>query len=242
MHGLQEKTPKYSVIRTIRYLCVPCLLLLIFFSGCISSPQLTQETGTFTPPTLTPTTRSGQTVRITNGEWSPYDGENLPHYGCNAWVASEAFALKNITVEYSFFPWARAYTLAASGEWDGTIEWADSDAHRADFYISSDYLSKQEWVFFYLKDRSFQYLSEEDLTGLTIGITSGYEYGPNFQSLFHNQEARFEEASSDIANFHKLLAGHIDLFLMARNVGQTILENNFSPEEVHPDSHQRTFN
>ena len=194
MHDPQEKTPNYLLIRFIRSLCVPVLLLLIFFSGGISGCQSTRETVTLTPSTLTPSTSPGQTIRITNGEWSPYDGENLPHFGCNVWVASEAFALKNITVEYGFFPWARAYTLAANGDWDGTIEWADSDAHRSDFYISSDYLSRQEWVFFYQKDRSFQFISEEDLTDLTIGITSGYEYGPNFQSLYQRQAARFEES------------------------------------------------
>ena len=229
MHDPQEYSKKYSVYCPIRFLWVIIVFLLFFFSGCSSSSPSTQET---IPSTPTPAASPEKNIRIANGEWSPYDGETLPHYGCDAWVASEAFALNNITVEYGFFPWARAYSLAASGEWDGTIEWADSDTHREDFYISRDYLSRQEWAFFYLKSTSFQFLSEEDLTGMTIGITAGYEYGPNFQSLYQSEAARFEEASSDIANFHKLLAGHINLFLMEKNAGQMILENNFSPEEV----------
>ena len=43
MHGLQEKTPKYSVIRTIPLLVRSLSSLVDFFLWMYSSPQLTQE-------------------------------------------------------------------------------------------------------------------------------------------------------------------------------------------------------
>src|SRR4051812_4106968 len=75
-------------------------------------------------------------VRITNGEWPPYLSANLPDNGLISRVVTEAFRLQGITVEYGFFPWARALLLAKIGGWDGTVAWARSPARERDFYIS----------------------------------------------------------------------------------------------------------
>lgn len=47
-----------------------------------------------------------EVVRITAGEWPPYLGSDLPHFGIAGRIITEAFATQGITVEMTFFPFA----------------------------------------------------------------------------------------------------------------------------------------
>ncbi|WP_394707967.1 substrate-binding periplasmic protein [uncultured Desulfosarcina sp.] len=147
------------------------------------------------------------------------------------WVVAEAFALEGITVEYGFFPWARAFPQSTTNDWDGTIEWADTPRHRETHYVSAAYLSKQDWVFFYCQDRPFDWDNIEDLKGKVIGLTIGYAYSDIFDALRQSERAIFDEAPNDELNFRKLLAGRIDIFPIERRVGYTIMAKIFSEEE-----------
>lgn len=202
--------------------------LFLTISACGSSPAAI--------PTPVPT-ETGQiaslanTIRIANGEWIPYNSEFLQHNGCDSWAVAEAFALKGITVEYGFFPWARSYHLALIGEWDGTLAWADTPDHRKEFYLSAEPTSIQEWVFFYRTNDDFDWQNITDLRGKRIGITAGYVYSDVFVSARNDPDMLFEEAASDQANFKKLLNGHIDIFPLERQVGLSILANSFTPEQ-----------
>lgn len=63
---------------------------------------------------------TAESVRLTNGEWPPYLGENLPHQGVASRIAAEAFALRGIEVQWEFHPWARSLKMASQGERDGS--------------------------------------------------------------------------------------------------------------------------
>lgn len=206
------------------------LLMGLYSAGCQSVQPLNVSTPT-SAPTITAMDPITTTVRLANGEWVPYTGENLPQYGCDSQVVTEAFALEGITVEYDFFPWARSYYLSESGAWDGTIEWADTPAHRETHYISAAYLSKQKWVFFYRRDRPFEWNSMDDLAGKVVGLTIGYAYSDVFEALKQKGTVSFEEAPSDELNFKKLLAGHIDVFPVERTVGYAVMMANLTVEE-----------
>lgn len=171
-------------------------------------------------------------VRLAVGEWVPFTGETLPEYGCDAQIVTEVFARMGFAVEYKFFPWARAMTIARNGEYDGTLEWDDTPDWQEFFYISSEPISPQEWVFFHRKDDPFEWTTVEDLAGKRIGITSGYIYSNAFSQLGETGSLGFEEASSDESNLKKLLAGRIDIFPMERNVGLSLLEKKFAPDEA----------
>jgi polar amino acid transport system substrate-binding protein len=146
-------------------------------------------------------------------------------------VLSEAFALEGITVEYSFFPWARSYSLSATGAWDGTLAWDDTPEHREQHYLSADPISIQAWVFFYRTDRPLKWETLEDLAGKTVRVTTGYVYSDAFKPLKQAGTVTFVEDSSDEANFRKLLAGRIDVFPMERQVGYALLRSTFTAEE-----------
>ena len=104
---------------------------------------------------MTQAASAGETIRITNGEWTPYLSEHLPHYGVSSHIVTEAFALVDVEVEYGFFPWQRSFKLAKSGEkWDGSAVWYYSE-ERARHFHYSDAVNQVEMAFFHLKDASF---------------------------------------------------------------------------------------
>lgn len=112
------------------------------------------------------------------------------------------------------------------------IEWADTEEARKDFFVSRLPVSKQEFVFFYRGDHPFEWESKDDLAGKIIGLTSGYLYSDLFNDIRDNPRFNFQVASTDEANFEKLISGRIDIFPMERNVGLTILRREFSPEQA----------
>lgn len=177
----------------------------------------------------TPT--DSQTIRLANGFWAPYNGPDLPHEGCDSWVITEAFALEGFKVEYGFFPWARSYTLSATGQWDGTLSWDDTPEHRSQHYLSQKPTSLQEWVFFYRTDHPLIWHTLDDLAGKTLGVTTGYVYSDAFKDIQKKNIIKFVESSSDEANFKMLMAGRIDAFPIERQVGRYIIKTIFTPEE-----------
>jgi polar amino acid transport system substrate-binding protein len=207
---------------------IPVILIL---TGCAIKADSVSIQGT--PNTVkTSEPESDRIIRITNGEWVPYTGKNLPGYGCDSRIVSAVFSRLGYTVEYGFFPWARGFHLAETGEWDGMIEWADTVEARSSFYVSKSPVSKQEFVFFHRKDRPIEWETTKDLAGKVIGLTSGYLYSDLFNSLRNDSRYQFQEASTDEANFEKLLAGRIDIFPMERNVGLVLLKTKFTPDTV----------
>ncbi len=213
-------------------------LILLVLSGCTpqTSPVSTASVSGLNVPT--PGTDSRPVIRLTSGEWRPYTGENLPDFGCDSRIVAGVFSHLGYTVKFGFFPWARSFHLAETGEWDGTFEWADTPEHRDIFFVSRNPVSHQQYVFFHRIDHPFEWKTKDDLAGQVIGVTSGYVYSGQFKDFRNDPDYFFQEASNDEANFEKLLAGRIDIFPMEVNVGQTILKEEFSPEQAS----QLTYN
>jgi len=144
---------------------------------------------------------------------------------------TEAFALEGIRVEYEFLPWARGLLLSQNGVVDGAVEWAGTAEQRQTHFVNGEPLSRQEWVFFYHRERSYSWQRLDDLKDRTIGLTIGYVYNDVFADLRKQQPTMFAEAASDLLNFKKLLSGRIDLFPIERAVGYSLMRKNLSPEE-----------
>lgn len=172
-----------------------------------------------------------RTVRITNGEWPPYLGARLPHGGVGLRIVSEAFKAQGIGLEHAFFPWMRSYVLANTPAFDGGALWARSPARERDFYFSDPVLQSNT-AFFHLKRNAFEWHAIDDLKGYRIGVTRGYYYGPGFMGAIESAKLRTQAVSTDLLNFHKLLAGRIDAFPMDTVVGQSLLRQHFSPAEI----------
>lgn len=225
--------------RYIHYVCVCLLNLMLWGVGCQSLPSTPPPPAPTPLPTQTITNPQSSTVRLATGEWVPYMGQDLPHYGCDLWIIEEAFAIAGFEVEYGFFPWARSRHLSEDGEWDGTATWSTHSELVETHYYSAEFITRQEWVFFYRKDEPFEWETIDDLTDKIIGLTIGYSYSGRFEEAQATGALTIDEAPNDDLNFAKLLAGRIDIFPIDRNVGYAVLAENFTAEEqtrlaVHP--------
>lgn len=180
---------------------------------------------------LMPAQAGERVVRIANGEWPPYSGENLAYYGLASRIVTEAFKREGVTVHYGFFPWRRAYLLAMTSGWDGTAVWSRNDERAQHFYYS-DPVVESDTVFFHLKTTRFSWNSIDDLSGYVVGVTNGYYYHPALDSAIKAGKVHVQVGASDEQNLRKLLAGRIDVFPIERLVAMALLRAHFTPEEA----------
>lgn len=185
------------------------------------------------------------TIRITNGEWEPYMSEYCSNYGLSSHVVSEAFKSEGIKVRWHFFPWKRSLVMAKRGrDWDGSCCWWPSKEIGKNFFISEP-VTKSSVVFFHLRSYKFDWKSVEDLKGLKIGATFGYEYGKEFMGAMNEKKIYADMAPSDELNFKKLLKGRTNIFPNDPIVGYSQIRNTFPPEKAklftyHPKELQAT--
>jgi polar amino acid transport system substrate-binding protein len=180
-----------------------------------------------------------ETITLTNGEWRPYMSPDAPHFGVVSRIVSEAFALEGVRVKYVFRPWKRAYIEAQRGEADGTVVWGPGPAgsQREKQFFYSDTVIEGRTVFFYLKRLHFDWKNYDDLVGLKIGGTAGYEY--EFEV---RKDIKIDRASSDEVGFRKLLAGRFDIFPCDLYGGRAVLKQYFSPaEQQQVAAHAKTY-
>ncbi|GGY48115.1 ABC transporter substrate-binding protein [Bacterioplanes sanyensis] len=174
-----------------------------------------------------------ETVRIAIGEWPPYHDSQAPHAGLASHAIQQAFANQGINVEFSFFPWNRAYKIAASGEFDATAVWYDSEERRQLFHMSDPVMMAQT-VFFHRSDREFDWQEYSDLKGMRIGVAqyalTGDGYGKDFSRIHEQGVATLHAAHDDRMLFTMLLHDRIDLFPIDRIAGMGLLEE-FSAEQ-----------
>ncbi len=178
-----------------------------------------------------PAALAGQVLHITNGEWAPYMGARLPHFGVASRIVSAAFALQGSTVVYGFFPWQRALMLANTPEWQGGALWLRNAERERDFYYS-DPVIDSDYTLFYLKDKPLAWQSVADLRPYRIGITNGYYYGPEFMAALDAGQLKVQSVPTDLQNLRKLLAGRIDVVPLDRVVGLTLTQQAFSAQEA----------
>ncbi|MGH8354594.1 MAG: substrate-binding periplasmic protein, partial [Pseudomonas sp.] len=184
------------------------LLLALLFSGLLAAAEVT----------------------LTNGEWPPYLGQQLPHQGVASRIVAEAFALEGVEVHWEFYPWARALRLAEHGERAGSAVWRRSPEREQQFFISEPVV-ESDYHLFHHKDRAFDWRRVDDLHGLHICATLGYSYGAPFQQAEAAGRLRVRRLSSDELCFRVLLAGRVDLFPMDKVVAFAMLHQHFSAAE-----------
>jgi polar amino acid transport system substrate-binding protein len=172
---------------------------------------------------------AGEKVRLTNGEWPPYLSKSLKHYGVASHVVESAFNNVGITVEYGFYPWKRAYTLAQRGDWDGSVVWTPTDERKKDFYCS-DPVASDVTVFFHLRSKPFDWKSFSDLKNLKIGATLSYDYGKPFAENEKSGAIKVDRAVKDETSFKKLLIKRIDIFVCNLDVGYSLIHKMYPIE------------
>ena len=173
---------------------------------------------------------AAESVRLTNGEWPPYLGEQLPHKGVASRIVAEAFALQGIDVAWEFHPWARSLQLAERGQRAGSAVWLHSNEREEKFFIS-DPVVESGYYLFHRKGYSFDWKQVSDLQGRRLAGTRGYDYGEAFQQAEASGQLRVNRVTSDETAFRQLIAGRVDLFPMDKVVGFDMLHQHFTAAE-----------
>lgn len=176
---------------------------------------------------------SSDTVRIVTGEWSPYISERFVGGGISCHIVREAFARMGHEVEYTFtMPWIeRIYELARAGEFDATMAWRATPVRLEHFVSSAEPVMENRYVFFHLREVPFDWRRFEDLAGLPIAGTRGFNYGDRFRA--EDAAGRLDVRYSDTTreSFAKLLEGSVRLVAHDQGVGHEDLRAHFSPAE-----------
>lgn len=174
---------------------------------------------------------STEPIRITNGEWPPYLSKELKHYGVVSHIVTKAFELAGVEVKYDFFTWKRSFDQAKVGRRDGTAVWFRSAEREKYFYISDPVVDAQ-YVYFHLKSFPFDWNTIDDLKGMTIGGTKGYNYGDAFMNAEKLNIIKVQRTPKDELNFKKMLKDRIQIFPNDLDVGYDMLRKLFSPQKA----------
>ncbi|MGO1118237.1 substrate-binding periplasmic protein [Rhodovibrionaceae bacterium A322] len=150
-----------------------------------------------------------ETIRLTNGEWKPYQSEELPNYGPYSEVAQQAFAKVGIDVEFGFFPWNRAMRLVKTGRWDGTFFWVATPERRENFLLSNPVIVLNE-VIYYSKNRPITANKLADFSGLTMGRIHSSAFGGQFDGLIRSGELSVITVPTNETLFKMLASGRVD--------------------------------
>ncbi len=206
----------------LRCVYLSTIILLLNHSAGIQATEATQQ------DSLTE-------LQISAGEWPPFLSETLPHQGVVAHLIRDIFAAAGYKVSFTFLPWARAYHDTANGKYAATAIWMFSEDRTSAFLYSEPVLNEQ-FVFFHLQQRPFDWQQLSDLRGLLLGGGLGYSYGPAFDQAVSKGVFKMSRVGSTEQNFRRLAAGRIDVFAEEISVGYHTL-NHQLPDMAEAISH-----
>lgn len=141
--------------------------------------------------------------------YAPYSDAALPGTGFANDLTAKIMKQAGYEVSVSVLPWVRALEGTKSGAFDILPSaWYTED--RAQALLFSKPIAMSRLVFVKPAGSTFEFHTLKDLTGLRVGIVSGYTYEPDFLTspLFQRQ------AVADIlVNLRRVATRHIDLTL-----------------------------
>ena len=177
------------------------------------------------------------TLNISTGEWPPFLSESLPHKGVVAHLITDIFVKANIKVNFTFLPWPRAYHDTINDKYAATAVWM-FEQQRTHDYLYSEPVLNERFVFFYHKQRPFNWQKLSDLKGLLLGGGLAYSYGKEFDKAADEGLFDMSRVSTTEQNFQRLAMGRIDAFAEEQSVGYFTLASKlpdlFSAINHHP--------
>ncbi|WP_083938201.1 substrate-binding periplasmic protein [Algicola sagamiensis] len=174
---------------------------------------------------------SAEKLQLTNGEWPPFTGRQLPHMGGATHIVKLAFAKEGVDVKFAFLPWQSAFDQVASGNADGSLVWSKSD-DRAKLVLFSEPVIESSEHFFHLEKNKFAWRDMGDLKGKKIGAVETHYYGEAFDKLEKKRMANIRRTSTLRGSFKRLLRGHVDVVIANRYVAFYTLNAFFTGVEI----------
>ena len=169
-------------------------------------------------------------VTIGTGEWPPYVVTEASYFGPIGEVIVKAFASQDYNVRFVDLPWNRAFMMLSNGDIHALMP-AYCSKERGEAYHCSDTIMEGKQVLFHRKTLQFDWSTEEDLAGRSIGATLGYFYGDRFSELEDSQLLNVIRTAKDETNIRLLSRGLIDLYPQDVAVGYSMISNLLDPED-----------
>lgn len=176
-----------------------------------------------------------QTITLSNGEWKPYLGENLPNGGVASHIITEAFATQKIEVNYKWYgeSWKRAYKDATRGsKVIGSAIWSYKKEREKEVIYSEPVIPGADDVFFHMKGNKFNWTKPEDLKDVPIGGVQGYVYGPLIEKAIKDGNLKLDRVAGESDNIKKLAKGRIKAFLANRKIGLDLIKRAVKKGEI----------
>ncbi|WP_018694552.1 substrate-binding periplasmic protein [Algicola sagamiensis] len=166
--------------------------------------------------------RAEQEIIITNGEWPPFLGEELPHHGAASQIVAEAFKTQSYTVQYEFLPWSRSFKDVQHGRRAASVIWTFKQDRTSYLHFSEPVIELSD-AFFYHVEGSFEWHDINSLKKQLIGVVASYSYGQAFDDAVKYGSLKVESVSLDNQNVKKLLSKRIDAMLVNDYVGKALI-------------------
>lgn len=175
---------------------------------------------------------ANERIVLGNYENPPYMSRQLQYYGGMSRIIKEAFQFSDINVGYKWFGYLAntAYYNAESGKVAGMFPQLKTEEKELKFYFSEPILTTEE-VFFYNNSNNFDWNTIDDLKQLTIGSVIDQEHDKTYSEAIKSGSIKTIVATSNKENFQNLLDGKIDILLISKKIGLSILDKQFSDEE-----------
>ncbi|RQD60704.1 substrate-binding periplasmic protein [Desulfonatronovibrio magnus] len=156
-------------------------------------------------------------------DFPPYEYmENNEARGILVEIVRTVFDRADINLELVYYPFNRAYQEAMQGSIAGIFNFYKTPQRLEHFDFSDPVILNPLYLFVRQESELSFNGAIEDLSGLNVGVMSGYTYGAEFDNcnLFN-----LDKANSHESNFKKLIMGRIDVYPCDWLVGHYVLQN-----------------
>ncbi len=155
-------------------------------------------------------------LRLAANYWEPYTGESVVNKGISSEIVATALNRAGYDVKIDIMPWKRVLASAYGGSVDGVVAIWSTTERRDKLLFSKSYMSN-ELVFLYMSNVNEKPTSLSDVSGLTVGIGSGYDYSDEF--LTH-KNFKVESVPNVMQNLLKLTRGRVGVVLEDRLIAK----------------------
>lgn len=156
-----------------------------------------------------------KSIDVVTADWAPYYGSELEDNGFVSVLVLAAFERRGYTVNLDFMPWKRAMHRVEHGDAD-IVMGAYHSRERAEKYLFSDPFYTVTVGFATLPGLDIrEWKRLEDLKPYRIGVNRGWVNSDEFDAATFLTK---DEATHQILNVRKLLAGRVDMIVTSVGV------------------------
>lgn len=176
---------------------------------------------------LTPILADEKKVELISTLWDPWiteDSEKKPS-GIFIKVTEEIFKEMDQDYIINYYPWKRSLKRIKDGSSDALLMLL-KEKEREKYMLFSDPILNDKTLLYYTTKKPVSWNNFKDLEKYTIGITSGHNYGKEFEKAMKVNDYSIDFAITDLKNIEKLVKGRTDLIFINQSVMDAFLKKN----------------